>query len=258
MKKLVTLFFLLLSFLCIEAKTDLEIDGYKGSVKTVNIVRLYGDNRALLSGKTYDKYGNKILHIDYSGSNHYTKLNKKELRHSKKKITHIGNVCDRVEELRKRDSLGNVTEMKYCRNNTLQYTMKYSYENNLKTEEFKIMNDTIQSRDTFMYDADGKLIRSLRFNSRGVQISDATLKYDESGTISESVRYGDVMGSYCITKYNKGEATESHYFDNKGNEVISFYISTKYDKEGNVISLEERSSVMEVSPNKFEYFYEYY
>lgn len=84
MKKLVTLFFLLLSFLCIEAKTDLEIDGYKGSVKTVNIVRLYGDNRALLSGKTYDKYGNKILHIDYSRSNHYTKLNKKELRHSKK------------------------------------------------------------------------------------------------------------------------------------------------------------------------------
>lgn len=56
----------------------------------------------------------------------------------------------------------------------------------------------------------------------------------------------------------KGEASESHYFDNKGNEVISYYISTKYDKEGNVISLEERSSVMEVSPNKFEYFYEYY
>jgi hypothetical protein len=224
-------------------KTDLEIKGLKGEVKSIR--------QTVYTAK--EKFGEIVkdkpgaFHSDYSS--YYELYNEDGNLLEENSYYQTGELVGK-KKFNYDENLRLIETLFYDPDGTLTVKWIHKYDdtdNNFKTFRYNEKGEAIGSSDN-EYDNAGNLILSLRNNPDGEPTHKAVYEYDENGLlIKES--YLNLSGSYSRTsiyKYNEeGKSKEEEKYDTDNN--LTHRILITYDSKGNKIkevsTAYEKSSV---------------
>lgn len=213
----------LLSFSTIHAqiKTDLEIEGLKGPVKSVRFERaeiLQGDNveraRWLVSVTTYDEKGNRLEELKYNANGALLK---------KMVFT--------------RDDKGNQMKIIYKADGTIDSKWIYNYDSRGKMTNgtWYDPDGTLRLKIVKTYDANGKLIEDAMYNADGSTKYKTIFTYDAKGNRVSDTAYSDTgaVANKSVWSKSGGDVT---LYNNDGTiwyRASSQAPTLEYDPYGN-------------------------
>ncbi len=215
-----TLFTLLFAISCkkTEVKSDIDVLGLKGQVKSISI---YDDN-GLREIHRYNKIGFEVEKEDFF--NGYLKV--KYLRNNKNNI---------IEE---------ISEGKDAEGFNINFVSQYFYnEQDKLTKKTLLVDNTIKEINEFTYDNNGNLItENIKHLDDSINDFYTFYKYDTNGNVIEIEKKSNISEkpfSKTIFKYDEDNNKVFECdLDNNGKQDISKYYS--YNSDGNLIELKNQ------------------
>lgn len=178
---LAVLFFVVAAFPILASSrksTDAEMDGFKGSVKSVST------ERQVVSPQPSQPDGPAIIYPVGCEVCDYDEDGNSIRRGQNWDTGFVGGTARYI-----RDEDGNIRQQ-IMENEKGELNSKVMVGRFGKTEEEFYQHGVLQSRNKYRYDENGNVIESLSYDAHGIQIARSSAAFDEHGTITEQFDYG--------------------------------------------------------------------